>query len=157
MKKLTALFLSVLMFVSLCVPAGAFGFETVETVTENSASPAESDNTALTSDPLLKPGLNHHHRHDCGRGFRSMDVGQARHYQLEKRHLARRRHISCLRHGPCSRQQSRPQLEQGQHHNLSGILHCRTHGKRQKVCACVQHVFRCCRSLVGYLRMGHVQ
>lgn len=58
MKKLTALFLSVLMFVSLCVPAGAFGFETVETVTENSASPAESDNTALTSDPLLKPGLN---------------------------------------------------------------------------------------------------
>lgn len=153
MKKLTALFLSVLMFVSLCVPAGAFGFETVETVTENSASPAESDNTALTSDPRSQ----HHHRHDCGRGFRSMDVGQARHYQLEKRHLARRRHISCLRYRPCSRQQSCHRLQQGQHHNLSGILHCRTHGKRQKVCACVQHVFRCCRSLVGYLLVGHVQ
>lgn len=59
MKKICAILLSVLMLVSLCVPAGAFELEAVETVKETTADPAEVTDAALTAvDPLLRPGLN---------------------------------------------------------------------------------------------------
>lgn len=59
MKKICAILLSVLMLVSLCVPADAFELEAVETVKETTADPAEVTDAALTAvDPLLRPGLN---------------------------------------------------------------------------------------------------
>lgn len=74
MKKICAILLSALMLVSLCVPAGAFELEAVETVKETT-DPSETD-TALTAvDPLLRPGSQHRQRQNRSRRLRGLDKG----------------------------------------------------------------------------------
>lgn len=76
MKKICAILLSVLMLVSLCVPADAFELEAVETVKETTADPAEVTDAALTAvDPLLRPGLNTVNGKIRSRRLRGLDKG----------------------------------------------------------------------------------